>query len=235
MKKLDKLILAIDSDNFNDIQNLINELCPPIKIVKIGPISFLNNYQKIIEFINEKNISIMFDFKFFDIPNTMSSCINFMFSNNIEIFTIHALSGEKAISEVKKNLVNKEQELEQKSPKMFAVTVLTSFDQNDLDSLNFKGDISDNVLNLAEKSIKSGVDGLVCSGDEIGLIRKNFGHDVEILVPGVRFNTQLNDQSRVISPREAIDLGANYIVLGRTVTDCSDMKKQLDDIIKTLD
>ena len=101
--------------------------------------------------------------------------------------------------------------------------------------LNFKGDISDNVLNLAEKSIKSGVDGLVCSGDEISLIRKNFGHDVEILVPGVRFNTQLNDQSRVISPREAIDLGANYIVLGRTITDSPDMKKQLDDIIKTLD
>ena len=101
--------------------------------------------------------------------------------------------------------------------------------------LNFKGDISDNVLNLAEKSIKSGVDGLVCSGDEINLIRKNFGDDVEILVPGVRFNTQLNDQSRVISPRDAIDLGANYIVLGRTITDSPDMKKQLDDIIKTLD
>ena len=76
---------------------------------------------------------------------------------------------------------------------------------------------------------------MVCSGDEIDLIRKNFGDDVEILVPGVRFNTQLDDQSRVFSPREAIDLGANYIVLGRTITDSPDMKKQLDDIIKTLD
>ena len=185
--------------------------------------------------MNKNSTPFIFDYSLRIVIDDYNNVINFMFSNNIKIFTIHALSGEKAISEVKKNLVSKEQELEQKSPKMFAVTVLTSFDQNDLDSLNFKGDISDNVLNLAEKSIKSGVDGLVCSGDEIGLIRKNFGHDVEILVPGVRFNTQLNDQSRVISPREAIDLGANYIVLGRTVTDSPDMKKQLDDIIKTLD
>ena len=77
MKKLDKLILAIDSDNFNDIQNLINELCPPIKIVKIGPISFLNNYQKIIEFISAKNISIMFDFKFILKRQTICENINY--------------------------------------------------------------------------------------------------------------------------------------------------------------
>jgi len=175
MKKLDKLILAIDSDNFNDIQNLINELCPPIKIVKIGPISFLNNYQKIIEFINEKNISIMFDFKFFDIPNTMSSSINFMFSNNIKIFTIHALSGEKAIKEVKKNLVSKEQELEQKSPKMFAVTVLTSFDENDLYSLNFKGDIYfENVtLIKGKKLILNNVTFLIPSGKLVALVGKS--------------------------------------------------------------
>ena len=116
---------------------------------------------------------------------------------------------------------------------MFAVTLLTSFNQNEINSLNFKGTISDNVLNLAEKSIKSGVDGLVCSEKNFS-IRKNFGNDIKLLVPGIRFNSNANDQSRIVSPRQAIDMGADYLVLGRTLTEANDRKSKLDDIINSL-
>jgi|TARA_B100000131_G_scaffold70767_1_gene67135 orotidine-5'-phosphate decarboxylase len=228
------LILALDNEDLTEIKKIVNELCPPINIVKIGPISFLNNHKELFDFLSTKKISVMFDFKFFDIPNTMSNSINFLFNNNINIFTVHALAGETALRKLKNELDVFSKKTSEIRPKMFAVTLLTSFNQNEINSLNFKGTISDNVLNLAEKSIKSGVDGLVCSGEEISLIRKNFGNDIKLLVPGIRFNSNANDQSRIVSPRQAIDMGADYLVLGRTLTEANDRKSKLDDIINSL-
>jgi len=89
-------------------------------------------------------------------------------------------------------------------------------------------------LNLTEISIKSGADGIVCSGEEISLLRQNFGDEVKLLVPGVRFDKKDDDQKRVISPKDAIDSGASYIVLGRTLTNSKNKKQRLDDIVTSL-
>ena len=94
--------------------------------------------------------------------------------------------------------------------------------------------ISDNVLRLVETSIRAGVDGIVCSGDEIELIKSNFSDSVKVLVPGVRLESSNDDQKRVISPREAFDKGADYIVLGRTLTSATDKWKRINDIINSL-
>ena len=82
--------------------------------------------------------------------------------------------------------------------------------------------------------MNAGADGIVCSGHEISLIRENFGDQIEILVPGIRFNSDDGDQKRVVSPRLAFEKGANYIVLGRTVTESKNRKDKLNDIIKSL-
>ena len=234
MKKLDKLILSIDENDIKDIEALVNDLCPPMKLVKIGPISFLNNHKVLFDYLKSKHVSIMLDLKFYDIPNTMMNSIDFMFYNNIKIFTVHALAGEHSLLKVKERLDKLEQETSIKSPEMFSVSILTSFSQHDIEKLNFKGSISDNVLNLTEISIKSGADGIVCSGEEISLLRQNFGDEVKLLVPGVRFDKKDDDQRRVISPKDAIDSGASYIVLGRTLTKSKNKKQRLDDIVTSL-
>jgi orotidine-5'-phosphate decarboxylase len=187
-------------------------------------LSFLKNDKYFILESIEKNKNMQ----------SYDNIINFLFNNNINIFTVHALAGETALRKLKNELDVFSKKTSEIRPKMFAVTLLTSFNQNEINSLNFKGTISDNVLNLAEKSIKSGVDGLVCSGEEISLIRKNFGNDIKLLVPGIRFNSNANDQSRIVSPRQAIDMGADYLVLGRTLTEANDRKSKLDDIINSL-
>ena len=234
MKKLDKLILSIDENDIKDIEALVNDLCPPMKLVKIGPISFLNNHKVLFDYLKSKHVSIMLDLKFYDIPNTMMNSIDFMFYNNIKIFTVHALAGEHSLLKVKERLDKLEQETSIKSPEMFSVSILTSFSQHDIEKLNFKGSVSDNVLNLTEISIKSGADGIVCSGEEISLLRQNFGDEVKLLVPGVRFDKKDDDVKRVISPKDAIDSGASYIVLGRTLTNSKNKKQRLDDIVTSL-
>ena len=234
MKKLDKLILSIDENDIKDIEALVNDLCPPMKLVKIGPISFLNNHKVLFDYLKSKHVSIMLDLKFYDIPNTMMNSIDFMFYNNIKIFTVHALAGEHSLLKVKERLDKLEQETSIKSPEMFSVSILTSFSQHDIEKLNFKGSVSDNVLNLTEISIKNGADGIVCSGEEISLLRQNFGDEVKLLVPGVRFDKKDDDQKRVISPKDAIDSGASYIVLGRTLTNSKNKKQRLDDIVTSL-
>ena len=120
-------------------------------------------------------------------------------------------------------------------PEVFGVTILTSFDNEQLKSIGLKGTIKDNVLRLVENSISAGIDGIVCSGEEIESIRKNFGSHIKILVPGVRLGSSEDDQKRVITPKQAFSLGADYIVLGRTLTSYENKKERYDNILKSLD
>jgi orotidine-5'-phosphate decarboxylase len=211
-------------------------------------VAFLPNSNELIEAIKKTNSSVMFDFKFFDIPNTIIESLKFLFEINTKIFTMHCLAGPKAISSVvsKINDLNNEiiheLDLDKNShknykgkPDIFGVTILTSFDNAELVSIGLKGTVEDNVLRLAESAIKAGIDGVVCSGQEVESIRRNFGDKVKILVPGVRLDSSDDDQKRIITPKEAFSLGADYIVLGRTLTSYEDKKMRYDNIIKSLD
>ena len=248
MNYSDRIILALDSNKIENNLSLIKELVPPIKILKIGPVAFLPNSNELIEAIKKTNSSAMFDFKFFDIPNTIIESLKFLFEINTKIFTMHCLAGPKAISSVvsKINDLNNEiiheLDLDKNShknykgkPDIFGVTILTSFDNAELVSIGLKGTVEDNVLRLAESAIKAGIDGVVCSGQEVESIRRNFGDKVKILVPGVRLDSSDDDQKRIITPKEAFSLGADYIVLGRTLTSYEDKKMRYDNIIKSLD
>jgi len=234
MKYLDSLILALDTPDIKEIKSILNDLGSYINFVKIGPVAFLPNSVELIKILKKMQASIMFDFKFFDVPSIIVSSLNFLFDINTKIFTMHCLSGPKSIGGVLKELKKIEQERGQTRPDIFGVTILTSFDEDEISSIGFSGNIADNVLRLVERSIKAGVDGIVCSGDEIELIRKNFSDAVKILVPGVRLESGNNDQKRVVSPREALSRGADFIVLGRTLTSAKDRRKRIDDIIETL-
>ena len=248
MNYSDKIILALDSSDIKENLSLINELVPPIKIVKIGPVSFLPNAKKLIEEIQKTDCTVMFDFKFFDIPNTITESLRFLFDINTKIFTIHCLSGQRTIASVVKKINELDKQIAEQinskgikdanylgRPEVFGVTILTSFDNEQLKSIGLKGTIKDNVLRLVENSISAGIDGIVCSGEEIESIRKNFGSNIKILVPGVRLGSSEDDQKRVITPKEAFNLGADYIVLGRTLTSYENKKERYDNILKSLD
>ena len=234
MENKDKLILALDTSDLKEIDSIINDVVPPLSFVKVGPVSFLPNSKELIDIISSKNLSVMFDFKFFDIPNTIENSLKFLFDINTKIFTMHCLAGPGLIKSVLKELNNLEQQLGKVRPDIFGVTILTSFDQKELNSIGFNGSIADNVLKLVETSVSAGIDGVVCSGEEIDLIKNNFGDSVKILVPGVRKELRDDDQKRIITPKQAIEKGADYLVLGRTLTDDPDKKKRINDILNSL-
>ena len=108
MENKDKLILALDTSDLKEIDSIINDVVPPLSFVKVGPVSFLPNSKELIDIISSKNLSVMFDFKFFDIPNTIENSLKFLFDINTKIFTMHCLAGPGLIKSVLKELNNLE-------------------------------------------------------------------------------------------------------------------------------
>ena len=105
MENKDKLILALDTFDLKEIDSIINDVVPPLSFVKVGPVSFLPNSKELIDIVSSKNLSVMFDFKFFDIPNTIENSLKFLFDINTKIFTMHCLAGPGLIKSVLKEFI----------------------------------------------------------------------------------------------------------------------------------
>ena len=126
-------------------------------------------------------------------------------------------------------------EFKDKSTKLIAVTVLTSLDNKDIKEIGYKDNSEDLVLRLASLAKDSGLDGVVCSAKEISLIKNKLGKNFILVVPGIRLEEDnKNDQKRVMSPKKAIDAGADLLVIGRPITDSKDPAKTIDNILKNI-
>lgn len=203
-----KIFIAIDTKSLNKAKSIIEQ--SNTKNFRIGfkfGLQFINskNGRNFISNLKEKIIFI--DLKLHDIPNTMSSAVIALKDLKIDYLTVHISSGLKALKEVKKV---------SGKTKIVGVTTLTSLDSADLKSVGHKRSLKDIVTFQAKLASKAKLDAIVCSPHEIKFVQKYFYK--EIITPGIRISSKVNDQKRVMTPREAFKQGSDWIVIGRDVT-----------------
>ena len=211
------LVVALDVDTEGQALALVDQLHDIVGCFKIGPRLLINGGPRLVEKISDA-APVFLDHKFFDIPSTMTSAIRAAFDCGVSLATIHLLSGTTAIRE----LVQLEKELNNKRPfKLLGVSILTSWSEADYPPV-FQGTVTgENVNQLALFGKGLGLSGFVCSGHELGLLADS-GVDRDqgdfLLVPGVRRKQDVaNDQSRTVTPAQAIQNGASAIVVGRPI------------------
>ena len=222
MKK-NKIFVACDNTNVSNIKKIIKET--KISKLKVG-------YKFGLEFLNSKNGSnfisklknkiIFADLKLHDIPNTCKSTVKAVRDLNLDYLTIHISSGLDAIKAAKKVAGN---------TKLIGVTILTSLDNKALKRIGFDKDVKKLVVHQAKLANKAKLDAIVCSAQEIRLVRKVFKK--EIITPGIRFNSKTNDQKRILTPKQAYKNGSDWLVLGRPITK-GNIKKNINLLIDHL-
>lgn len=239
---LSKIILAIDEVNFKKIESLLTLAGFSINKIKLGLEFFLAHGPKGVERLQKKfpHLQIFLDLKLFDIPTTVSKAINAILPLNIWLITIHLQGGEKMIKQTKQVILERAYKKNITPPKLIGVSVLTSFAENDLKGItNTKYNINEYINNLSQIGIKSGIDGIVCSPLEAKQIRKlaieSGKKDLLIITPGIRLEAdEKNDQTRTASPKQAIKNGADYIVIGRSITNAKNPSQAIEKLEKTL-
>ncbi len=231
----DKIILAIDGLNIIEAKSLL-ENCPNIKWVKVGLELFVREGPGVIEILKGLNKKIFLDLKFHDIPNTMSSACYQVSKLGVDIISVHASAGLKALRETKKASLEGAKRVNLNPPSVIGITVLTSFSledyQNDLDR---NTSIEENVLRLAKLSFEAGLDGCVCSPWEVKKLRSIYKYNFELITPGIRTKIEnKDDQNRIMTPSQALKNGASKLVVGRTISKATNPNKTFNDICKSI-
>ena len=231
----EKIILALDGFNKNEIINFLKK-CPKIRWVKVGLELFCKEGPEIIKILKKMGKKIFLDLKIYDIPNTMYATCYQISKLGVDIISLHASAGSKALKISKKASLEGSSELNLKPPTLLGVTVLTSFSAEDIKiDFNINTSIEENVLKLAELSFKSGLDGCVCSPMELKILRLTYDNNFQLITPGIRLEeTKKHDQKRVMTPQEAILNGASKLVIGRSITESINPSKVFLEICKSI-
>ncbi len=212
----ERLIVALDVADPAEARALVELLGDSVRFYKVGMELFMaRGYFELIDWLGEKGKKVFVDLKFFDVPETVRSAIRALAKRNVAFATIH---GNQAIMEAAGK--------EKGDLKVLAVTALTSLDRGDLDDLGFDCDVSQLVLSRARRSLEAGCDGIISSGLEAPLIRKELGSRIMIVTPGIRpvENRVDDDQKRTVDVAQAFRNGADYIVMGRPIRGAADPK-----------
>jgi len=223
---LKTIIVAVDENNLKNFQNVVDSLDSDLCMLKIGSVSFNSLGHKIIKYASDRGFKIFLDLKLHDIPNTVKKTIQGLASLPINMLTIH-ISGGKEMMEAAMEAVSGT------DIKIFGVTLLTSLSDEDANII-FQRTASEHVeemLNLAELV---GIDGVVCSPHELDLVNKK-KESLLSITPGIRMQDSDDDQKRVMTPKEAKDLGADYLVIGRPITKSKNMNKSLKEIYESIE
>lgn len=232
-----KLIVALDVTTYTEAEILVNELHPYVDVFKVGSILYTREGKKLVDLIKSKGKKVFLDLKFFDIPNTVKE-VSFAASElGVDMFTIHLLGGKEMIRASISGIMDYCSHYHSdNTPLILGVTVLTSMNDDILKhDLQIGHSVKDMVRHLAKTGFGEGVRGFVCSPYEIEPLRQELGQDVILVTPGVRLTgDSLGDQKRVMTPSKAKELGANYIVMGRSVLEKPDrvgtVKRILDEL-----
>ena len=231
-----QLIVALDVENLATANRLVTTLSDDVKWFKIGKQLFTAIGPASVKLLHEANKNIFLDLKFHDIPNTVAGAVASATKIGANIINIHASGGLEMMRTAGEAAEKQASELSIPKPTLLGVTILTSVDET-----NFRRDfgtqrkLKDQVAYLAELSQKAGLEGVVASPLEIELIRKVCGNDFVIVTPGVRPAwAASNDQQRVMTPGEAINAGADYIVVGRPITAADNIREAARTILQEI-
>ena len=215
-----KIIVVLDYPDAASALHLADQLSPELCGLKVGKELFTVAGPVFIEKLVARGFFVFLDLKYHDIPNTVANACKAAAKLGVWMINVHALGGFKMMQAARVALDS----LNDHKPLLIAVTVLTSTTQDDLYRLHITQPIEDMVVNLAQLAQEAGLDGVVCSAQEVGAIRAACGSAFTLVTPGIRpagYGVK-DDQARVMTPKQAITAGANYLVIGRPITQAPD-------------
>jgi len=217
-----RLLCAVDTTDLDVAKSLSKRLEGRVGGLKLGMELFNSHGPEGVRKV-VKDHPLFLDLKMHDIPNTVAGGIKAVAPLRPLLTTIHAAGGAAMMRAAMAAAITAGENNGGERPKVVAITLLTSIDKDDLPQLGMKGPVADQVLRLADLAQQSGADGVVCSALEVKALRKRCGKDFLLVVPGVRpaWSTA-NDQKRIVTPAEAIVAGADYLVVGRPITQARD-------------
>ena len=213
-----KIIVALDYADEASALKLVNQLEPSLCKLKVGKELFTAAGPQFVEELIAKDFKVFLDLKFHDIPNTVAKACEAASNLGVWMLNVHA-SGGSAMMQAALEGVNKSAH----SPYLIAVTVLTSMNQASLNEIGIENSVENQVLKLAKLTQTAGLHGVVCSAQEAQMLRNQLGETFCLVTPGIRLaasNNKVNqdDQSRVVTPADALNNGASYLVIGRPIT-----------------
>ena len=214
------IIVAVDETQLENFQNVVDSLDSDLCMIKVGSVSFNALGHQSISYASNKGFKIFLDLKLHDIPNTVKKSIKGLVSLPIDMMTIHT-SGGLEMMKAAKNAVDGT------DIKIFGVTALTSLSDEDT-SLIFKRTAAEQVNTMLDLAEQAGIDGVVCSPHELSLVTKR--ESLLSITPGIRLKDSNDDQNRVMTPKDALKQGANFLVIGRPITEAKNIKEALLEI-----
>jgi orotidine-5'-phosphate decarboxylase len=224
-----KVILALDIFSISEVSKFLDIFDSRIMIFKVGSRLFYSCGPEAVKKIVQTGNDVFFDLKLHDIPNTVSEAAVEATRLGVRLLNMHVTGGSNMMSRAAGAVREKAAEWEIPAPKLLGVTVLTSSSQDDLAGIGISRDIGRLVLDLACLAQDSGLDGVIASGHEVRAIKEKCGKDFMVITPGIRPSwAQSDDQKRVMTPAEAFEAGADYIVIGRPLLRAENPLEALD-------
>ena len=224
-----KVIVALDSDNLNQSLKNVKKLKNDAYAFKIGYEFFFNFGIEGYKLVQKENVKIFLDLKLHDIPNTVKKGIKAISKLNPYFTSIHISGGDE---------MQKAANFSKRKTKIVGISVLTSLDSNNTKKIFFNKNIEQIIKKFTNYAIENKLDGIVCSPNEIKIIKNISANKLLIITPGIRpinYKNNIDDQKRVMSPKEAINAGADYLVIGRPITSAANPLKELKSINSSLD
>lgn len=222
-----RVIVALDFSDAAAAEHLVDRLDPTLCRIKVGKELFTRAGPALVSRLVGRGFNVFLDLKFHDIPNTVARACAAAADLGVWMLNVHALGGCKMMEAAREALADRAEA----RPLLIAVTILTSLGEEDIREVGLQGTPADNVVRLAGLAKTAGLDGVVCSPLETTSLRQNLGTHFLLVTPGVRpAGAALGDQRRVLTPAEAIERGADYLVIGRPVTQAPDPLESLRQI-----
>jgi orotidine-5'-phosphate decarboxylase len=209
----DRLAVALDFPTEHEALKLVDQLDETCQWYKVGMELYYAAGNSIVQKLRDRGFNVFLDLKLHDIPNTVAGAVRSATQAGASLLTIHASGGAAMMTAAA------EAASAPNAPRLLAVTVLTSMDANELAGIGITASPAEQVLRLAELAKKSGINGMVCSPEEVALLRKETGPDTLLVIPGIRpAGADIGDQKRIATPAQAIAQGASLLVVGRPIT-----------------
>ena len=210
-----KIIVALDYEKESDALALVAQIDPSLCRLKVGKEMFTTLGINFVKQLHQRNFDVFLDLKYHDIPNTVARAVRSSADLGVWMVDLHASGGLRMMEEAKRIL----EPYGKDAPLLIAVTVLTSMEDLDLLQIGINASPMEQVLRLAHLTQRAGLDGVVCSPQEVEILRNACGEEFKLVTPGIRpTGADFGDQRRVMTPTAAIRAGSDYLVIGRPIT-----------------
>lgn len=225
-----RIIVALDYANASEAMQMADQIDPKRARVKVGKELFTRSGPQVVTDLVSRGFDVFLDLKYHDIPHTVAKACSAAADLGVWMLNVHTLGGPAMMSAARDAI-----EQSSNTPLLIGVTLLTSMDKTTFEQIGLSGDMSDTVIRLAQMAKQSGLDGVVCSAQEANALRATLGDSFQLITPGIRpEGSEKGDQHRIMTPKQALEAGSHYLVIGRPITKAPNPMQALEEIEQSL-